>query len=292
MKGLNELRKLIRTHIDRLLNEHDDIDDYYEKERQEYERKRLEMRRNTPMSSINEFFEGFGISMNGLKPELVKQIYINWEEYATYDDISDMENSETDDSIHVELEGVYGKHWVSFNNQQEWDNYYEKHIASEARDDFQRAYKELDLKDKASKGEFEKNTANTLGSNLSPDVLQKLKGLKETESEIEPYFEPNNGGVPVPTEKQRLHTAVYLTYVQSKSNNEFKHVSKVEFYNKLQDKLDRVTTTTSDKNYKYRVADQVDTWWSKRNERLGQVWKAEGEKGDILESYWINARFI
>ena len=178
MKNINELRKLIREQVGKILNEND-IEDYYEHERRESEKRHLEMRQKTPMSSIRGFFGSYGIEINGLNLNLVKDIYVNWDDHATYDDISDMEESEQENGpLKVELDGIYGKHWISFDNHGEWRKYFEKNIASVAKSDFEKVYKELDMNHKASQGEFEKNDANTLGSNLDPEVLKKLKGWK------------------------------------------------------------------------------------------------------------------
>ena len=178
MKNINELRKLIREQVGKILNEND-IEDYYAQERRESEKRHLEMRQKTPMSSIRTFFRNYGVDINGLNQELVKSIYVNWDDYVTHDDISDMEESEQENGpLSVELDGIYGKHWVSFNNHAEWKDYFQKNIANVAKSDFEKAYKELDMNQKASQGEFEKNDANALGSNLDPEVLKKLKGWK------------------------------------------------------------------------------------------------------------------
>jgi len=73
-----------------------------------------------------------------------------------------------------------------------------------------------------------------------------------------------------------------LTYVEQRKDNDFKHVSKEEFYDKLYSKLDKIKTIQFDKNRIYRLADEMHIWLGQYNRIIGEVW-VEGE----LESYWM-----
>jgi hypothetical protein len=89
-----------------------------------------------------------------------------------------------------------------------------------------------------------------------------------------------------PTPQFRFNRRVYLTYVDQGDN--FKNVkTKKEFYDKLYPLVDDVKVYEYDMNDIYRLADEKETWLSKRKEVLGQIWK----DGDI-ESYWINKEFM
>jgi hypothetical protein len=93
------------------------------------------------------------------------------------------------------------------------------------------------------------------------------------------------------TPQQRFDTAIYLTYVQHRQQNQFKHVSKEEFYAKLQDKTDKIDIKKYDMKDIHRIADEKHIWLSKSGRTLGEVYK-ESDDGQFVrgdcESYWIN----
>lgn len=111
-----------------------------------------------------------------------------------------------------------------------------------------------------------------------------------------PDANPND---PMDTKEDRLrrfNESIYLYYVQSSYNGNFKHTTKEDFYAQLQIKLDHIKTVEFDRrplrgvqlkrraNPIHRMADYRDVWLSKNNRTLGEVWKE-----DWMESYWINA---
>jgi len=86
--------------------------------------------------------------------------------------------------------------------------------------------------------------------------------------------------------EQRFDRAIYLTYVGLHLENEFKHVTEKEFYDRLYfSKLDKQKTTYLDKTNKYRIADSKIIWLDKYNNVLGEVW-VEGD----LKSYWVKVK--
>ena len=85
------------------------------------------------------------------------------------------------------------------------------------------------------------------------------------------------------TALERFERAIYLTYIELKEN--FKHVTKDEYYQSLYPKLDRMKTVDFDKNRIYRLADSKVIWYAKYGVVLGEVWKEND-----LESYWIKIK--
>lgn len=186
---LNELKEYVKVQALKLFNEYDEHAEYegpvdqmgekdiYQQQWREEEARRRGIREKTPIESIVKFFEHFKIDVGKLNPEILRKMFVAWEDETNYEGVSDMEDQKNG-SVSVELDGMYGKHWMSFKNHDEWRKYYEGHILKDARDEFYKLYKEYELEDKVKRGEFEKNDANKLGSNLSPDILNKLKGIK------------------------------------------------------------------------------------------------------------------
>jgi heme oxygenase len=91
------------------------------------------------------------------------------------------------------------------------------------------------------------------------------------------------------THQQRFDRAIYLTYVQLHKDNQFKKVSKEDFYKQLYSILDRIETVKYDMKDIYRLADSKYIWLSKSGRTLGEVYKEfdEDTKEDVI-SYWIN----
>lgn len=93
------------------------------------------------------------------------------------------------------------------------------------------------------------------------------------------------------TPQQRFDRAIYLTYVEQHKYNQFKHISKEEFYAKLQDKTDKIDIKKYDLKNIYRLADEKHIWLSKSGRTLGEVF-IEHDDGQLVrgdcESYWIN----
>lgn len=176
---LNELKIYVKDQAQKLYENWQDQaseEDMFNQQHREYVEKLRALRMKTPIDKVIEFFKHFKIDADKLNPDILRQIFVVWEDEANYEGVSDMEDGK-DGSVSVELDGIYGKHWMSFENHQDWNRYYQENILSEARAEFEKLYKEYSMKLSAKKGDF-KNSGNALGNNLSPEMLNKLKGIK------------------------------------------------------------------------------------------------------------------
>ena len=195
---LNEFKSYIKEQVDKVFElygkEYDDRDmennmennveitgedDWKDWEQQYFDReqKRLKHRASMPMDVIVKHFQHYKIDASKFNPEILRKVYTNWFQ-ANYEGLSDVEESEDGSgSVSVELDGMYGKHWISFDNQEEFNKYYENTILKDARDEFYEMYKQFELEDKAARGikQSQSSNKNTLG-NINPDVFSKLRG--------------------------------------------------------------------------------------------------------------------
>jgi hypothetical protein len=89
--------------------------------------------------------------------------------------------------------------------------------------------------------------------------------------------------------QQRFDEAIYKTYVQQGYHDQFKPVSKQKFMHALisSHKLEEKRTKEFDKTSIYRLADSKTSWFSNRNELLGEYFEETNEWGDHVESYWL-----
>lgn len=136
---------------------------------------------NIPFEKIAEFFNHYKIDVSSLNPEAVKNVYRVWDKEADFEGLSDMEDGE-DGKVSVELDGMYGKHWMTFDSQEQWQEYYENHILADARQAFEGLYKEYDLKSQSQNAP--KDMTSSLGDTHG-DVLSKLKAKMSEEGSQE-----------------------------------------------------------------------------------------------------------
>lgn len=100
-------------------------------------------------------------------------------------------------------------------------------------------------------------------------------------------FENFKSSLGIYDREQNWLSAIYVTYVeQEKSFGKFQHVTKEEFYNLLDEKLDRIKTIEYDTDRIYRLADSKKIWLGKYGTVLGEVWYE-----DDMVSYWIKSEF-
>lgn len=167
---LNELRAYVQEQAMNLYEQWD-FEDYQARVR--------EARSKTPMESVLEFFHHFKIDTTNLNQDILRTIFMMWDEESDYEGLSDMQDNE-DGSVSIELDGMFGKHWMKFKDHEEWRKYYEDVILADARREFERLYKKYDMQLKAKEAEKEriKANTNTLGNSLSPEMLNKLKDIK------------------------------------------------------------------------------------------------------------------
>ena len=145
----------------------DDYDSYIEGKQNK--------RKAVPFGNIVQFFKHYDLDVSKMNPDVVKEVYVKWEDEADYDGISDVEENE-DGTLNVELDGVYGRHWISFNSQEDFDKYYKENVLGDARAAFERMYKHYEqlAGEKQKTADYEKTTTNTLG-NTHGNVLATLK---------------------------------------------------------------------------------------------------------------------
>lgn len=130
---------------------------------------------NDPMEKIVDFFSHYKIDVMKLDPNVLRLVYSKWEEEAAYEGLSDMEEN-PDGTLHVELDSPYGRHWMKFDNDAEFQKYYQDHILADARQEFEELYKKYEAVDRKKRDQqaYEKTTTNTLG-NTHGDILTSLK---------------------------------------------------------------------------------------------------------------------
>jgi len=83
--------------------------------------------------------------------------------------------------------------------------------------------------------------------------------------------------------QERFDRAIYLTFVDSDNDQQYKHLSKAEFEKKLRHRLDTIKSIDYDKKNIYRLADEKLYWLDKNKRTLGIIYKE-----DNIESHWIN----
>jgi hypothetical protein len=88
-----------------------------------------------------------------------------------------------------------------------------------------------------------------------------------------------------PTHQERFDRQIYLHFIETHKN--FKHVSKEEFNNLLLSVLNKRTTVKSTDTRVHKMYDEIEIWWSDRNNRIGEIWRE-----DDIESYWVNVDLI
>jgi hypothetical protein len=110
----------------------DDYDSYIEGKQSK--------RRDVPFGNIVRFFKYYDLDVSKMNPDVVKEVYVKWEDEADYDGLSDVEENE-DGSLNVELDGMYGKYWISFKSKEEFEKYYQENILGDARAAFEHMYK-------------------------------------------------------------------------------------------------------------------------------------------------------
>lgn len=141
------------------------------------------VRMKTPWSSVVDFFNHYKIDVNGMDQNLVRQVFVNWDN-APFDGISDLEES-PDGKVSVEFDGTYGKHWMTFDNAEEWHTYYQDRVLPQAQEAFNTMVKHYQEKinDRQQKKDQEIASRNTIGNMISPEVLNKLKGSTVAENQ-------------------------------------------------------------------------------------------------------------
>jgi hypothetical protein len=127
-----------------------------------------------PFAQIADYFKKYyQIDVTGLNPKIVEKIYKQWDELSdSYDGLSDVEEN-PDGSLSAEFEGMFGKHWKSFKNHAEFDEYYNKTFKEPLKADFNNLYKKYSSEIEKRKADTAAS-ANTLG-NMNPDAFNKLK---------------------------------------------------------------------------------------------------------------------
>lgn len=96
-----------------------------------------------------------------------------------------------------------------------------------------------------------------------------------------------------PSKQERFDRAIYLTYVESRNQKNYKPVTKEIFYDKLRDKVKDRKTIDYDKSRIYRLADMKEIWLDNRGDILGEAWfEFKTDDDEHVESYWINTEKV
>lgn len=90
-----------------------------------------------------------------------------------------------------------------------------------------------------------------------------------------------------PTHQQRFDRQLYLYYVGTHQQNDFKIVSKDEFNRLIGERQQSKKTFEYDKKSIYRLADSKELCLGKYGKVLGEIWRE-----DEIESYWINQNYL
>ena len=112
---------------------------------------------------------------------------------------------------------------------------------------------------------------------MSQEIREQIDKVRNWKKPLnEDFFSP----------QRNFNEAIYLTYVESHSNN-FRHVSKENFYKYLADKKSKSEEKSFDKNNKYRLADSKEIWYNNRGIKIGEIWRQAKETNEYIK-YGVN----